>query len=172
MPYLYNDECESKILRVVSLLLAVMGIKEKLYNSCKTFVSDRIESIQLAINDAQSAANNETKSTAGDKHDTSRAMMQLEVEQKSKQLGEAKKLQEVLSKFGPESGTGIAGLGSLVKTTAANYYISISAGKLEIDGEMLFAISAASPIGQQLINKTKGDSFQFNGKNIDILEVL
>lgn len=148
-----------------------MSLKSKLYQLCVEFVEGRISSIKHAISDAQASANNETKSTAGDKHDTSRAMMQLEVEQKSKQLAETLKLKETLSKFSAEKESMEVDLGSLVQTSSAAYYISISAGKLDLEGKTYFAISGASPIGQQLLGKKAGDSFQFNGRTFEILEV-
>ncbi|UKN03023.1 3-oxoacyl-ACP synthase [Paracrocinitomix mangrovi] len=134
-------------------------------------MDDRIATIKAAIDDAQASANNETKSTAGDKHDTSRAMMQLEVEQKSKQLSETLKLKETLGKFSDQNTSAIVGLGSVVETSAANYYISISAGKLNAGGSDYFAVSGASPIGQLLLGKKAGDIAQFNGKKIEISAV-
>lgn len=149
-----------------------MHIKENLYQQCNDFVNNRLESIQQAINDAQASANNETKSTAGDKHDTSRAMMQLEVEQKSKQLAEVKKLKAALTNFGPETNSNKVELGSIVRTSAANYYLSISAGKLIVEDELYFAISGASPIGQLLMGKKVGETISFNGKDFQITELI
>lgn len=146
--------------------------KEKLYESCQKLVDDRIKIVKEAIQSAQESANAETKSTAGDKHDTSRAMMQLEVEQKSKQLSEAEKLQQILAKFNPDSGKGCVGVGSLVITNTANYYISVSVGKIEIDGVIYFAVSPISPVAQALLGKKKGDDFTLNGAKNAIKEVL
>ena len=145
--------------------------KKALYDLCSNFVQSKIDMIQNAIQNAQEAANNETKSTAGDKHDTSRAMMQLEVEQKSKQLIEATKLKQALLQFTPESGSEMVSLGSLVKTDVGNYYVSVSIGKLDIEDEMYFAVSPVSPLASQMIGKKEGEKFEFNGRNITIFEL-
>ena len=63
-------------------------------------------------------------------------------------------------------------LGSLVRTTSNNYYISISVGKIEIDNEIYFGISLLSPIGQLLKNKTVGESIIFNNTTITITEII
>lgn len=86
--------------------------------------------ISKAIEHAQLAANEETKSSAGDKYETGRAMMQLEIEKQSVQLAEAMKLKHVLSQINPEKTTETIQSGSLVFTDQGNFYISISAGKL------------------------------------------
>lgn len=146
-------------------------LKIKLYKACQSYAQSKIDEIKLAISSAQDAANSETKSTAGDKHDTARAMMQLDVEQKSKQQAEAEKLKMALAQFSPHSGKSEIGLGSLVQTNGANYYISVSAGKLEIEGVLYFAVSPISPIAQVMKGMRKGDGFKFNGKRFEILEV-
>ncbi|MEX1002776.1 MAG: 3-oxoacyl-ACP synthase [Crocinitomicaceae bacterium] len=144
------------------------GIKIRLYKKCHEIVADKIRDIELAISEAQDAANQETKSTAGDKHDTARAMMQLEVEQKSRQLAEAKKLKQALASFDPTSGQHKIEQGSLIITETANYYISIGLGKLEVDRELYFAISPLSPIAQAVMHKKNSTYFEWNGKKIEI----
>lgn len=147
-------------------------LKTELYDQCSKTVQKRIDVIKDSINAAQESANSETKSTAGDKHDTSRAMMQLEVEQKSKQLAEAQKLKATLSQFSGETQNKSAQLGSLVYTDAGNYYISVSVGKLDVEEDMFFAVSPASPIASQMIGKKQGEKFKFNGRNITINDII
>ena len=145
--------------------------KEKLYQFCIDWSQAKINSIQAAIQSAQDSANSETKSTAGDKHDTARAMMQLDVEQKSKQLAEAQKNIMALAQFTPDSGSAAIGLGSLVETSAGLYYISVSAGKIEIDDQIIFGISPVSPIAQAMRGLKTGDHFSFNGLPFNIISV-
>ncbi|MBK6952885.1 MAG: hypothetical protein IPH24_12790 [Crocinitomicaceae bacterium] len=73
-------------------------LKSALYKSCLQYAQKRIGTAQAALDSAQEASNEESKSTAGDKHDTSRSMMQIEVEQASRQLSEAEKLRDELSR--------------------------------------------------------------------------
>lgn len=147
-------------------------IKVALYQHCLNYVQDRVSSIQETISSSQESANSETKSTAGDKHDTARAMMQLEVEQKAKQLIEAKKLNVGLSQIKPEVEQTTVQLGALVYTNIGVYYISISMGKVVLNGTPYFVISPGSPIGQILFGLKKGDSTEFNGRRIVIEDVV
>lgn len=146
-------------------------IKEILYQHCVTYVQARIDSIQAALSSSQESANSETKSTAGDKHDTARAMMQLDVEQKSKQLAEAQKLTIGLSQIEVELNQSSVQLGALVTTNIGRYFIAISIGKLDLMDTSYFVISPSSPIGQAFFGLKKGDSTTFNGKEVIIEDI-
>ncbi|WP_027421039.1 GreA/GreB family elongation factor [Crocinitomix catalasitica] len=147
------------------------NIKPALYQHCFDYVNERVKSIQDALASSQESANSETKSTAGDKHDTARAMMQLDVEQKSKQLAEAQKLHIGLRQIKPDQKQTIVQLGAVVSTNLGSYYIAISIGKVDFEGQSYFVISPGSPIGQALFGKKKGDTAEFNGRNITIENV-
>lgn len=149
-----------------------LEIKQKLYQHCLNNVQERMRSIQAAIQSAQEASNKETKSTAGDKHDTSRAMMQLEVEQKSKQLAETEKLKKALTQFSADRISTHAELGSLVTTNIGNYYISLGLGRVSVDDKNYFFISPMSPIAQLMKDKVVGDTIEMNGKTQEILEII
>ena len=145
-------------------------IKSALLYECQNYVDQRLQRIQNTIVGIQESLTSETKSTAGDKHETGRAMLQLEREKAGKQLAEAQKLQEILSKITPTLSKHIC-LGSLVITSQANYFISISVGQLHIHDTSYFAIAINSPIGKLVLGKTPGDTFNFNGNEISIQEV-
>ena len=147
------------------------NLKEQLYNKFVSIAQQRVTDLELIIKEAQHAANNETKSSAGDKHETGRAMAQLETEKLTKQLGEALKLAELLHKINPQVKHQLIGLGSLVITTNGNFFISASLGKIELNEITYFAISSISPIGQLLIQKKENDSFSFNNKTYVINKV-
>lgn len=146
-------------------------VKIVLYQYCVNYVQNRIQIIQNTISSSQESANSETKSTAGDKHDTARAMMQLEVEQKSKQLSEAQKLNIGLSQIKPELKQTVVQLGALVLTNIGIYYIAISIGKVVLDDTTYFVISPSSPLGQALFGLKRGNVTEFNGKKITIKDV-
>ena len=147
------------------------NLKEQLYNKFVSIAQQRVTDLELIIKEAQHSANNETKSSAGDKHETGRAMAQLETEKLTKQLGEALKLAELLHKINPQVKHQLIGLGSLVITTNGNFFISASLGKIELNEITYFAISSISPIGQLLIQKKENDSFSFNNKTYVINKV-
>ena len=148
-----------------------MSIKQELYSQCLNFVENRIEAIKRNIEEIQQSLLSETKSSAGDKHETGRAMIQLEREKAGEQLREAEALKEALFKVNPLSTTLKITLGSVVYTSDLNYFIAISAGQIRINGIAFFAISPQTPIGQKLTGKRIGDEVVFRDKTFKITKV-
>ena len=144
------------------------GIKQVLYTLCREHVGKGIAAAQHAIDDAREAAAGETKSSAGDKYETAREMMQQEIDLNMSRLGELQKLKAVLDTIDPQhKGTSI-GAGSVVTTNQGNNFIAISVGKLIVEGNTYYAWSAASPLGKKLVGLKKGDRLSFNGRDITI----
>lgn len=148
-----------------------MPVKQNLYDFCQSFIEGRISRIQNNIRDIQESLASETKSSAGDKHETGRAMLQLEREKLGQQLAEAEKMAHVMAKMTLKEASEIIGLGSWVRTVKDTYYLAISAGEYKGDGNRVFCISLGTPIGMLLRGKSVGDTFDFNGKKIEILEI-
>ncbi|SHG83962.1 3-oxoacyl-ACP synthase [Winogradskyella jejuensis] len=149
-----------------------MKLKQNLYNQCQAQLGSRLEVIKNKIADIQNSLQSETKSTAGDKHETGRAMLQLEREKAGQQLAELQKQQELLHKINPKQIHTKVALGSIVKTSSANYFIAVSVGEIKFNNELFFAISAATPIGQLLLSKQVGDSIQFRAQQFTITEII
>lgn len=148
------------------------NLKQELYNKCVAFIQSRLNTINKTIKELQNALNSETKSSAGDKHETGRAMVQLEREKAGNQLAEINKIKMNLSKINTESSSQKIHLGSIVYTTQANYFIAISAGVLKTDKETFYAISPNTPIAQLLLSKTKGDQITFRSNHFIITNVI
>jgi hypothetical protein len=146
-------------------------VKQKLFDLCQSHLAKRIATATEAIQIAQSAANEETKSSAGDKYETGRAMMQLEIEKNSAQLDEALKLKLQLDQINLKQPSAIIQGGSLVITNHGNFFIAIGAGKLVADEQVYFAISMDSPIGSRLKGLQQGAAFVFNNRTYEILKV-
>jgi hypothetical protein len=148
------------------------SLKSQLHSLCVHYIDERINTIQTAINTAQASADEETKSSAGDKYETGRAMMQLEVENNLTQLAEANKLKSVLDTINPDLISKEVLPGSLVITNQGSFYISIGIGALKHEGQTYFAVSPASPIGALLMDKITGYTFQFNKKEYKIEKIV
>jgi transcription elongation GreA/GreB family factor len=138
-------------------------LKRELHHLCVNYVQNRIDTAMQAINAAQQAANEETKSSAGDKYETGRAMMQ--------QLNEAKKLMVALSQVACINTYTTVETGSLVITSNGNFYIAVGAGTLNLNGEQFFAVSPASPIGLRLKGLKPGDQFDLNNKLYKVINI-
>ena len=146
--------------------------KKILFNACVKFVNNRAQTIAAIINSNQKALTSETKSSAGDKHETGRAMLQLEMEKASLQLDGIYTMERILKKINIKDSANIVRLGSLIITNKTNYFIAISAGKITVNNQLYYAISTSSPIGKLLLGKTIGDTFVFNNKTLVINNVF
>jgi len=147
------------------------GLKAKLYQSCMDFILQRINTAETALQQAQEASNDDTKSSAGDKFETTREMMQQDIARNKGLLLDARQNLALLSSLEETVQGDTAKNGSLVYTSNGIFYISISVGQLKIDEQQIFAISAASPIGQLLTGKKAGESFSFNKNEYTIQRI-
>ena len=148
------------------------SIKEKLYKACEAYVEERIKRIEAAMAGLESDLENETKSSAGDKYETGREMINLEINKLAEQLQQFKNLRNTLNVAKSRNNNGSAQLGTGVKTNMANYFIAIPADRIIVDGDEYFAIGANSPIAQLLLHKKANEEITFNGKSAKILEVF
>jgi transcription elongation GreA/GreB family factor len=148
------------------------NLKQELYIQCQAFVDNRLKAIQKTIEEIQISLTSETKSSAGDKHETGRAMLQLEREKAGQQLAEVQKLNQLLSKIDISKTSKNVGLGSIIFTTQANYFITISAGELNADNQSFFAISANTPIAKLLLGKQKGSQIIFRDQGFKIISII
>jgi transcription elongation GreA/GreB family factor len=148
------------------------NIKSQLLAACHEYVNQRIATSKQAMENAQAAANEEGKSSAGDKYETGRAMMQIERDKAAQQLEEALKLKNVLDGMNSSNENNTVLLGSVVTTIHFNFYMAISAGKLIIEEKEYIAVSTNSPISKLMIGKKVGDEFLFNKKNERIVGIL
>jgi len=149
-----------------------MPIKQTLYQQCLDFIERRFLAVCKLISEIEESLTSETKSSAGDKHETGRAMLQLEREKAGQQLAEVVKTKQILLKINLDNIPKHIGLGSLVYTSQANYFIAISAGQLTANNDTFFAISANTPIGQLLLGKQVGDEVIFRNKSFKIIRLL
>ena len=149
-----------------------MNIKETLFKACESFVNKRLHTVTEIISSNQKALQSETKSSAGDKHETGRAMLQLEMEKAGQQLAGITQMKEILAKVDITKVSNIAHLGSIIETDSVNYFLSISAGKLVVDGKVYFAVSMSSPIGKLLLGKKIGEVLSFNGNKAVITSLI
>src|ERR1700716_2356496 len=125
-------------------------LKAELHKRCADYVKMRMEAAEQGIKEAQQASKEDTKSSAGDKYETGRAMMQQETDRNAVQLNETNKLKVALNQLHYLVISDTAETGSLVITNNGNFFIAISAGVLMVNGETYFAISPASPVGLRL----------------------
>lgn len=148
------------------------NIKESLLQLCFQKVDKRQKSLQKVFWELQEALKNETKSSAGDKHETTRAMLQLEREKLGQQIADVDKMAATLSKVDIKRNTSQVAFGSVIFTTKTNYFLAVSLGLITTDEQEFFAISPTSPIGQRLLGKGLGDQIDFRDQVFKITKII
>ena len=145
-----------------------MTLKPQLIIHLKALLDERMATAWAAMEAAQASANEESKSSAGDKYETARAMGQLDRDMHARQYEQARQERTVLERVSENDATERIAVGTLVKTTDSWYFIAVSVGAVAVEGTTVLAVSAASPVGKVLVGRQVGDSFVFQGKNQQI----
>jgi hypothetical protein len=147
------------------------SLKQQLYEGCLVYVEERLTSLTDSIKVIQQSANEETKSSAGDKYETGRAMAQLEIDKHRSQLAEALKMKQELLRIPVEDDTQFINPGSLVFTSRGNFYIAVNAGQHHVDDQIIFTVSVGSPIARKLIGLRVNDTFTLNHQEFTLLKI-
>jgi len=147
------------------------NLKTILHNYCLEITQEKMNRIDTLLKSNKKALDTATKSSAGDKHETARAMIHLDQENNSMQMLEAQKTLRILSQITIEKHSSIK-MGSLVKTDNALFYISAGLGKQKINDTEFFAVSPISPLAQKLMGLTENAIVNFNGLIYTILRIV
>lgn len=148
-----------------------MKIKQELLQACLEYANKRIANYKNEIETIKESIESDDK--GGDMDDDSgKGKLFNDLEKNSQHLSDANKMLDGLKAISPNTVSDKVILGSVVKTTNNNFFISVSAGKIEVNDASYFAISHHSPIGMLLFGKGKGHKVEFNGNSFTITEVI
>ena len=148
-----------------------MTIKQKVYNNYLSLINGKIAMLQQTLADLKESGTNETKSTAGDKHETALAMLQIEQANTRAQLQNALEDAAILQNINSTIVADHIVNGSLVKTGKGYFFMSIALGKIVVDDVTIFALSPKSPLGIKLMGLKVGDTAIVNS-NKYLVEVI
>ena len=126
-------------------------LKIKIIAQIDLHLNQKLNDLNVMMIDLNEASNNETKSTVGDKHETSKAMMHLEQEKLGSQLKEIEFQIKEFNALNFSVHSNQIVLGSLVETTHGYFFIATAIGKIQIDNLVVFAISNKSPLGSKFL---------------------
>jgi transcription elongation GreA/GreB family factor len=146
-------------------------IKKNILEKCIELVQEKIHRLTNELDQLNAAYGEETKSSAGDKYETGREMINQEKQKLSARLADAIKMMRTLEQIDPSKRYDKVKFGSLVQTNYGWYFISAALGAIKDVGQSVFAVSAVSPIGAQLIGKHREDQFEINGLKQKILDL-
>jgi len=146
--------------------------KQLFYNSIIAKIEQKIQTARTAIEIAKESRDNDTKSSAGDKFETGREMMQIEIENNKMLLNKALTQLNELRKIDLQKDYSKVEFGSFVITNNGSYFFSIAEGKIEVNNELYYAVSMISPLGKLLNSKVVGDEIMLNNKQFKIKEII
>jgi regulator of replication initiation timing len=146
--------------------------KQQFLQHLQSLIDSKMEHLHAELIDMQRDNASDTKSTAGDKHETGRAMMHLEMEKLSKQISEYQKQKESIHFLSSQQiiSSKIVN-GSLIQLSNGWFYLGVAFGKVVFNDTTVFCLSLQSPLGQQLLGKEIGDEIQVNNNLFKVLEV-
>ena len=144
--------------------------RKEILNHCQYLLKQKLANLKIELSKIQDSANQESKSSMGDKYETGRAMAQNEIDKLRQSIAIIETQIFDLSKIESSTSSKIF-LGSLIRTVDTYFLIAVGLGEIDYDKEKTFVISPVSPIGKLLLGKEKGDFFNWVGKEVEILEV-
>ena len=124
-------------------------------------LSTKLSDLNANLNSAIESRNTDTKSSAGDKFETSREMAQIEIRKIEQQLFKTKQFIQSLKN----------NVTQLITTNQGIFFISIPFGKLIVNCTEVFCISDSAPITKQLINTKISKGFEYKGVAYNVLDI-
>ena len=149
-----------------------IAFKTRLKRRALDGIGERITVARESIDQSQQAANQEEKSSAGDKYETGRAMGHLQKDMYARQLAESIKELAALHAVNTDTLYPIAGAGAFVRGDGIAFFIAAGLGRQQAEGQTIFFLSPQAPLAKTLQNKKPGDTVVFNGSLITILEIF
>lgn len=150
----------------------MQNFKQNILTKYQTLLQDKIDIYQDLIASLTDDAQNDAKSSAGDKHETTLSKLHIEQEKIANKLKEALEQQVILQKLDRDRVSKKVILGSLVKTNHLTVLVSTALSKITVDNQPVFAISPQSPLGLQMMGKVVNDEFLVNNVTYKILEIV
>lgn len=149
-----------------------MHSKQELYRYCCSILEERIQQANRAMDSVQDDSNSETKSSAGDKYETGRAMAQLEKEQHAQRKAMLEDMLIRLRHIGCNSSKPWVDEGSLVQTNHGMYFIAVGLGTIDLEGQLYHCLSLQSPFGKALFELEVGDDMTFRETEHSIVQIV
>lgn len=150
--------------------LGNLEFKKAVIEQCKREILEKISLCENSLKDIKSDISNETKSSAGDKFETSREMMQQEREKNEMQLQKLWKTLNDLYKIGEGVSQKIEN-GTLIRSGSKYIFFFSGLGNISFKGNKIYIAAITSPIGQKLKGMTQRMRTNFNGMEYSIDEI-
>lgn len=145
--------------------------KSKLHRTVLQQLQDSLQGLQQHMKQLTEDAANDSKSSVGDKHETSRAQMHLEQEKLSQAISNIEQQLHVMERLSVEISDSIRA-GSVVETSIGWFYIAVPNLILDFEGNKFRCISSVSPLGKLLLHKVKSDRITINKDELVVYRIF
>lgn len=144
--------------------------KERLLKSSLDFLSKKIDEVDKSLKDLQSSANQESRSSMGDKYETGRSMALLEKEKLHSLYENLTSQYKILSQIKPKVSEKVES-GTIIFTKGNLFLVSVPLGNIEFEGKKIFLLSPTAPLATAVSGLKEGDPYVFQGKREKIEEL-
>jgi len=141
--------------------------KDRLVVECERLLEEKIALLDEELKHLLEDIAEETKSSAGDKFETGREMMNAEQQTLLTQVEEFKKHLAILVSL-PNPHHHQVDFGNLLNVGDKWIFIAVGLGIIKYDNQDIMVISPLAPLGKLFIGKTIGEQVTFNGTSYTI----
>lgn len=141
--------------------MSLLQFKQAVLEKIESHLGEKSDELHAYAKELNQQLADESKSSAGDKYETARAMLHLEQEKMQRQFHELSAQQAQLERLKSIVSTDVVSMGSLLQAQEVYFYVGIGLGKLNVQGISVFCIAAEAPLGKTLLGKKRGDIVNF-----------
>jgi len=145
--------------------------KIELLSFISALIDTHISNSEEIINSIEESIHSETKSTAGDKHDTTRELLHQERDKAAQNYNNQLLKRRTLIQLNNHQYSKKVGFGSLLHTNKGWVFIGLSLGNIQFGNEEVLCISPISPFAKALEGAVQEECVEFNSTSfvIDII---
>jgi hypothetical protein len=145
------------------------AFKKGLLEHCIDLKKANAENISAAMQDAQQSANE--YGSPKDRYDSFRTQMLAKRDMFAQQLQTVQSELLLLQRIDATKQMNVVGFGALVFLNDQIIFVAVGLGKVEFKEQSCFVVSLHVPLCQAMNGLKKGDSFEFRGKKMEILDI-
>jgi hypothetical protein len=145
-------------------------VRKQIFNKCLEMHMEKIRHLEAAMDEAEKIAHEYEQPS--DDFDSHKMELIGSRDMYAKQLQTEMDLFETLNKVDFNQDHRLVEFGSVVITDMQKVFISIGLGKVNVDNDTFYAISLQVPFYQAMKGLKKGDTFDFRGRKVKIIDLF
>lgn len=157
------------LLKLVEINMSIH--KEEIIQAFVNKLTLERNELKTALDETRGSTQSETKSSAGDKYETQREMIQMEINRLESQISNLNDSISQWNSFNTIDNT--VNWGSLIEISIGGNVVHLiigpSSGDIKLHQTMIKSISKDSPMGKAIWGKTAPTEFEFSGKTIKLI---